>query len=860
MPLKKIKCDNAVSSVEIYFEEQYHFSLKDFINSCNLKLSYGGLIQVTTLSRISKLENENYGETSLHSEFYKLTQIDSQRALIEILSNFFLNSTKNTATCHYLFLSCENAHENQELINCTKICIEEEYEKKISNNNNYEREKHKVFVYLLLHIPRINVRNFTSVSVSKWFNYHIDEFTNDTILPVYPSYEQTLCDYLNYIDPLQLKRVVQDLSVFAYSKLSNGEQSDRKRHEFIKSCFDLKKFEDIFMQHVLRFEKEFQRKFWMNEASTITNVVQTGSLIRSCANMFQKRLENVFMIIISIIDAANNLDLLHSQSDYIKKLWYAFFSNNKILHLNYQNFNLKTYYPHDSISYLSQANFKFKLPFSRIIKYHIDSLIKSKREITELNQDANEEYGQLKEMFKKTDLYQLIIDANIDSSFVGNYLNDYLLLSTSNNFVDVAHFELFAMLINEEIIKYDHSQMTDVSLIILIHLVYEKFENEIYLLDKIISCCSNMDSLKANMLREMNIKFKEIKSNPLINSAKIILAHIKNNVYQNMSSTHNSALLKLVERLIDILWLHKSNEINRKEINLLLIQLSIFKSFIQNFSGYKDSLENIEYNGEKSIKLFFDEAELKGNGINDKNQLNEFLNCYMLFVIGIFKCFWLNGCNKKLFEIDAAFNDLLTYFLNRKTINIFSDGVTLVAKTMFLQTCYEIDSDCIEKILIGLYSNRTCLHSNNNDELNFRVVLINIYEKYISSHKYIDFKEDSSNAVKHSDLSSIIVDIKKVAKLRNLISQLVGILNVYDINNHEHKKILNAVLSCVPSSADNYPKHYFIRQTVKLYGISGLDIFKNLNKIHGGQNVFLNLNNLDVKPVKIIYIKKMCIT
>ena len=291
-------------------------------------------------------------------------------------------------------------------------------------------------------------------------------------------------------------------------------------------------FSNILLKHISSLQKERENllsmpnisKSWIfNEVSKLSNVIKYGTLKSSCRNYMETRISHLFAGLISFCDMNNNFDLLKdAKNNWISNLWMKMFNDEQFVFINYSNHYLqaKNVKEKSEFSCLSYANLvqntlkdpklSLKLPFSWIIKENLDNLTNSKiieNEYISQRLNENERFGsnhleaknenivnhsrflyeQLVNVFTNSVIHERLnsfLNGNQINEFVDAYLNDYLLLSSNDSFINFTHFKIFKKRVIEYCRQNYCKNSNDLSMLIGINLSFDELKNELQLFTK----------------------------------------------------------------------------------------------------------------------------------------------------------------------------------------------------------------------------------------------------------------------------------------------------------------------------------------------------------------------------------------
>lgn len=345
-------------------------------------------------------------------------------------------------------------------------------------------------------------------------------------------------------------RILDNLSTLQkqaahYNKKPFTNRSIERIEILINLLIKNRQFSSILIKHITKLQKERENdhstpthsKSWLfNEVSKLSNVIKYGTLKNSCRNYIEARLAALFSGLIAICDTNNNFDLLvNSEKEWIPELWLNMFNDDHIFHVTYSKTYLKTKdtkeksefnclsYPYFVENKLKDSNLSLKLPFSWLIKENLDNLVSTKikesaffsknvydEQGNALNGDAYNQnvetneilikksnflFEQLESVFINSELYEKLkemINDTIKTEFIDAYLNDFLLLSVNDPFINFTHFKIFKKRVLDYCKKNYCNNSNDLNMMIGIHLTFDELKQELHLFTKFGLLCHKM--------------------------------------------------------------------------------------------------------------------------------------------------------------------------------------------------------------------------------------------------------------------------------------------------------------------------------------------------------------------------------
>jgi hypothetical protein len=356
------------SIIDTYFNQQSHDSFSSFFSNhlSNLSEVESNFIQITTHSKLlSKKNLKQFSNlNNIRIKIESLLSFDTQQQFIQVLKEFYesnLNETKDETVKNILIIQCDCAHFYQELINCARFTIIDEYSKYSSQNmSNFS-------IMFIIQVPKIAGGCINGFQTSKWLCYHIDDLQNvfsiDNLLNFKDkSLSEIFSEALNIEHDSKNKNflflisLLKSMVFVSCSKIidpsKNSINRSIERIDFLLTLFEQNTFFSVeFCKILLKYltklqqEREFytsnsnlSKKWIFNEVSRISNVIKFGTLKNSCINYMETRLMNLFAGIVAFIDTNKNLNLLiNSKREWISKFWLHVFADQEIVSFNFKS-------------------------------------------------------------------------------------------------------------------------------------------------------------------------------------------------------------------------------------------------------------------------------------------------------------------------------------------------------------------------------------------------------------------------------------------------------------------------------------------------------------------------------------------
>ena len=530
--------------VEAYFLPQIHDNFTQFFNKIihNKKASNEcNFVQITTHSKLlssndlKALSFQNQNVTILPES---LLAFDTQSQFIQVLKEFFNYKSPDddgTISNSVLIIQCDCGHFYQDLINCARYTINDEYSKYLlEKNESNEQDPYddepmpqedepktsnvNFHVILIIQIPKISGGCLTGFQTNKWLCYHIDDLQDNFSIGNLLNYkDKSLGDLFSQaitttnLENVTLMSILKSIIYIACSKINdyssskNNSRSIRRIEILIKLLSNNENaFCSILLKNIAKLQIERENllstpelsKLWLfNEAAKLSNVIKYGTLKNSCINYIENRLSHLFSGMIALVDTNNNLDLLVEPSDeWLAEFWIQMFNNDQIINFEYEKYYLQSNNKEkqEFICVSKELNFKglrLKLPFSWIVKQNLNELTHLKiKELENKDQSSTKLIiNQLQNAFTESSIHKALRSLLSDdkrAQFIRLYLNDFVILSFKEAFLSADHFNLIVRRIKEYVTQEYGGGFFDLSSLVNFHLAYEDLKQELYLFFK----------------------------------------------------------------------------------------------------------------------------------------------------------------------------------------------------------------------------------------------------------------------------------------------------------------------------------------------------------------------------------------
>jgi E3 ubiquitin-protein ligase RNF213 len=621
--------ENLTEIVELYFKNQVHDNFCDFFNKILIekenKDNTCGFTQITTNSKLlSANDLKTLSSYNKIISVISLLAIDTQQQLITELKEFFsFKSESKELINKILIIQCDCGHFYQELINCARYTINDEYSKYLMDKNesnqmdpydesslNQPKEESNVKfnVILIIQSPKISGGCIAGFQTTKWFCYHIDDLQDNLSIGNLLNYkDKSLGDFFSQavissnVENITLMKILQSVIYTSCSKINDyAKHSDRsiKRVEILIKLLksEHNKFCSILIKHLSNLQIDREQtvtnyqlaKNWIFKTGYLSNVIKFGTLKNSCINHIENRLSHLFSGLVAFIDTNNNLDLLvDSKKEWLADYWLNIFNNEQIIGIQYENYYLHSNNK-EKMEFICLNNcntlndMKLKLPFSWLIKKFLDELVHLK--IKEFKNQSTPKFmlDQLKSAFNESFVHKILEDCVSEnmSEFIDLYLNDFIVLSFKESFKSKEYFELVKKRIKDYCSHHFLSSFRDLSSLVCFNLAFENLKQELYLFTKFIQ---TDDAIISNLAKSQNenINLCFLAAKYVCFTFNAASAKMKQKDWEEWFKKAKKFML-LIENFIDLFPAEDEYKEDYSEFKSIWHKVTILKLFIEN--------------------------------------------------------------------------------------------------------------------------------------------------------------------------------------------------------------------------------------------------------------------------------------
>ncbi|XP_030645559.1 E3 ubiquitin-protein ligase rnf213-alpha-like [Chanos chanos] len=515
---------------KVYFEEQKHSSLADFIlcSTQQEQCCHAHFTEVTTFSRLlTAADIVQLQEIVPNVELISLEQFDTEYSFLKKIRNFLDHTSGDTILL--VQTDFDEASQSSNLIASAKYSA-------INEINKSRQMDDKVFVYFITKLPRMEGgTSYVGFHGGQWKSVHIDDLrrSKDIVsdikalrsltiselfeengnepdaMEVESMYEDTethemeqegstLSGRENAVDTTALVRsCVQNAVSMLRDQNEAGARSARRVEILLMLLNDNEELNASFLRtvkkrlHSLLLEHDknsVSAKNWVFKEASNLDALQEGGTFR---HTLWKRVQAVVVPflaqLVSVIDRDCNLDLLLDANcgESVKKLWLEIFKNENFLNISYsrleQNSESKTILVQNYIA--AERNMGCIMPFSWRIKDHLEELW-----VHALQREGHSQ-RQFEDFFWRTALGRYIkADEEMQAEFFQRYLQDFV--SMTMNVMSEVELQLLCGALNccvNEMRVREEAMENDIISLPCIHLAYHEYKNRLQNLSRMIT-------------------------------------------------------------------------------------------------------------------------------------------------------------------------------------------------------------------------------------------------------------------------------------------------------------------------------------------------------------------------------------
>uniref|UniRef100_A0AAZ3SJB9 RING-type E3 ubiquitin transferase n=1 Tax=Oncorhynchus tshawytscha TaxID=74940 RepID=A0AAZ3SJB9_ONCTS len=549
----------------IYFEDQKHSSLADFIFSHTQQdeQCHSSFTEVTTFSRLLTASDVGPLEEVVNNvELLSLQQFDTEHSFLKKIR-------ENTSGNKILIIQSDfdEASHSANLIASAKYSAINEI-----NKSRQVEMGGKVFVYFITKLPRMEGgTSYVGFHGDPWRSVHIDDLRrskdivsdikalrNLTISQLFEEkkdepeamevddmYTETEQQELEHEDQTSWRSVVDTTALvrscvqsavgMLRDQLEGGVRSTRRveilltlltdnqqiRAEFLRTV--KRRLHSLLSTHDDNTLKLSSNNWVIKEASNIDALQEGGTFRHTLWKRVQAVVIPFLAQLVSVIDRDRNLDILQDSNsgEAVKKLWLDIFGNDKLLEVPYtkldRNSESKTILVQNYIGL--DKNIGCIMPFSWRIRDYLDELWVHALQ----HEDSAEGPFSFFEFFRKTPLGRYISEADpeMQAEFFHRYLQDFISMTMNVTCQEDLQLLCGALTccVNELRLRHDDVMGKEVTSLPWVHAAYHEFKNRLQNLSRMIS----MEPQLAQVLRGTHMPERGMNWSVLLGSSTGVL-------------------------------------------------------------------------------------------------------------------------------------------------------------------------------------------------------------------------------------------------------------------------------------------------------------------------------------------------
>ncbi|XP_042164105.1 E3 ubiquitin-protein ligase rnf213-alpha-like [Oncorhynchus tshawytscha] len=514
----KLSADETESLTQIYFEEQNHHSLADFIASHTQEeewLHYH-FTEVTTFSRLLTAADiyqlQNITELC-NVKLLSLQQFDTEHSFLKEIRQFL----DSTSADKVLIIQTDYDEDSQSM----NILASAKYSSINEINKSKEDDNGRVFVYFVTKLPRIKGgTSYVGFHGGPWKSVHIDdlrkskEFVSDVQslrkLPISQLFEkieelseamQTDDTYIEAhglehsaeFDATDLMRsCVQSAVSMLRDQEDSGALSTRRVEILLTLLDDSEDLKAMFLTtlrsrlHSLLENRERNipsPKFWvLTEASNIDALQEGGTFTQTLWKRIQAVVTPLLAQLVSVIDRDRNLDLLvdSNSGEEVRNLWLKIFGSNEMLDIPNVDLNSesKTILVQSHVT--AERTMCCTMPFSWRIRDILDELLIQTQQTR----------GRVEVFFEKIPLGQYLatLGEKLQREFFQRYLQDFIAMTMKvASEAELKHLcEALSCCVNE-LQRRRKAPSEEIPSLPLIHTAYKMYRTRLHNLTRMMS-------------------------------------------------------------------------------------------------------------------------------------------------------------------------------------------------------------------------------------------------------------------------------------------------------------------------------------------------------------------------------------
>ncbi|XP_055738567.1 E3 ubiquitin-protein ligase rnf213-alpha-like [Salvelinus fontinalis] len=514
----KLSDDETENLTQIYFEEQNHHSLADFIASHTQEEEWMHyyFTEVTTFSRLLTAADihqlQNITERC-DVKLLSLQQFDTEHSFLKEIRQFL----DSTSADKVLIIQTDYDEDSQSM----NILASAKYSSINEINKSKEGDNGRVFVYFVTKLPRIKGgTSYVGFHGGPWKSVHIDdlrkskEFVSDVQslrkLPISQLFEkieepseamQTDDTYIEThgvehsaeFDATDLMRsCVQSAVSMLRDQEDSGALSTRRVEILLTLLDDSEDLKATFLTtlrsrlHSLLENRERNipsPKYWvLTEASNIDALQEGGTFTQTLWKKIQAVVTPLLAQLVSVIDRDCNLDLLldSNSGEEVRNLWLKIFGSNEMLDIPNVDLNSesKTILVQSHVT--AERTMCCAMPFSWRIRDILDELLIQTQQTR----------GRVEVFFEKIPLGQYLatLGEKLQREFFQRYLQDFVAMTMKvASEAELKHLcEALSCCVNE-LQRRRKAPSEEIPSLPLIHTAYNMYRTRLHNLTRMMS-------------------------------------------------------------------------------------------------------------------------------------------------------------------------------------------------------------------------------------------------------------------------------------------------------------------------------------------------------------------------------------
>ncbi|ELU09101.1 hypothetical protein CAPTEDRAFT_223578 [Capitella teleta] len=387
-----IEAEEAEMLWKVYFDEQRHASLKSFLSK-QLDEAVEPLFgKVTTYGPLPAESDRRELADQLDIPLEDLVlmhlkKFDTEQQFYQEVIDYKKQEPSSDKGC-ILMVLCDAGQHNSKLIACAQHIL--------FNERMLSSPFHHILV--IVQLSRSSLHPFVGFSGSQWFNFHLDELSeqNDELAPLRAMQDKAVSSLLQ--DEVKVNALLLRCVHSTVGMIQDSQNSEIKirRVDILLQLLDPKgnrAFVEMLKKRLHKAIKEneedqynSQPTRWLaDQVAHIPTLRKTGTLRCSIVHYLEERLSKFLAQIVACLDTNCNLSLLLPQLNpkWKRELWMNIFRDESI-----DGLDVKREFLHGNAAGVSNqfvamatGSFAAQIPFSWLIKEKIDQIMLNKATI-----------------------------------------------------------------------------------------------------------------------------------------------------------------------------------------------------------------------------------------------------------------------------------------------------------------------------------------------------------------------------------------------------------------------------------------------------------------------------------------------